>query len=377
MASGPYYNRQRGSWSVQWFDGAKWRRSVVVRARPGWRKGDPRPRAAPPEAKAAVLTYSLKEKGTRRLKRSVAHLEPGVWLRAWAEATPEGEPATRHQRLMVIEVFEGWCKREGIEKVEDIDDGACARWLAERAQTTAVRSGRPIEHATIKKERGLLAKAWTEAVIQKHLAVNPWKGLKIPGKPAKKKRGSWEPDQFDALHEAANGWLRDILLVGINTGLRIEALRGLEWRDIRWAPPGSDEFGVIEVRPELDKAHKGYIVPMSRRCHDVLRKRKIHRNAHAKFVLTGGRDNPISARSGATARAIQRACKRAGLTDPDSPNHHMRRTFGRWAVLGHLTGKPIPIYVVSQWMGHSSIDMTQKYLDLSPKESQRYILGKD
>lgn len=377
MASGPYWNKDRGTWSVQWFDGVKWRRTVVVPAPQGWRKGSPRPRKKPPEALAAVAVYEAKEKGAAARKRGIGHLEPGAWLKAWATATPEGEPATRHQRDMAIEVFGEWCKRHGVLRVDQVDSGICAQWLNARAATVARRSGKPIEHATLRKEKGLLMKAWSVAVEEGKLTINPWRGLKIPGKPTRKSRGSWEPEQFERLKGVARAWLRDILIVGVNTGLRIEALKGLEWRDVGWAASGRPEHGEIVVRPELDKNHKGYTVPMSKECHEVLSRRRIHRERHAVFVLTGGRNNAISEKSSATAKAIKRACKKAGLSDPDSPNHHMRRTFGRWAVLGHLTGKPIPIYVVSEWMGHSSVDMTQKYLQLSKTESQRHMLGTD
>jgi integrase len=160
--------------------------------------------------------------------------------------------------------------------------------------------------------------------------------------------------------------------VGAHTGLRIEALRGLEWRDVEWAAPGEGGFGFVRVRPELDKTGKGYRVPVDRACHDVLARRFVHKDAHAAFVLTGARGRPIR-RTMQTHKAIVSACARAGLERPASPNHHMRRTFGRWAVLGHLTGQPIPMYVVSKWMGHSSIAMTEHYLALSFDDSAKWM----
>ena len=76
---------------------------------------------------------------------------------------------------------------------------------------------------------------------------------------------------------------------------------------------------------------------------------------------------------GEVGKAVRLACERAGLPRPDAPCHALRRTFGRWAVLGHLTGRPVPLYVVSRWMGHHSVEMTERYLDLSRESSQEWM----
>lgn len=377
MASGPYWNPKRGTWSVQWKDGDRWCRTVVVKKRPGWKPGDPPPRKPPPEAMAAVAIYDRRERQSTGGKWSVKSLEPGTWLRAWLADRAGITPETRRKAGKAIEVFAAWCQANGVHRVDHVDREACKRFLADRARTLAMRSGEPIEFATRETEKALLAKAWSDALEDGSLPTNPWFKLKTPGKQANRRRGSWSPEEFARLLAVSAVWLKDLLIVGVNTGLRIEALRGLEWKHIRFAAANEPGFGWIDVPPELDKTHKGYTVPISAACHDVLARRRAHKDSHVRVVLTGGRGNVMSGRSGGTGRAIYRACRRAGLPKPNQPNHHMRRTFGRWAVLGHLTGSPIPIYVVSRWMGHASIDMTEHYLQLSDRESQRYMLGSD
>jgi integrase len=145
---------------------------------------------------------------------------------------------------------------------------------------------------------------------------------------------------------------------------------GLEWRDVRWAKDGP-HFGELELRPELDKVGKGYKVPMSRTAHDLLARRFVHRNADLTLILVGYQGKPTNLR--ATYKAIIAACHRADLPRPLLPNHHMRRSFGRWAVMGHLTGRPVPLYVVSKWMGHASVKMTEDYLDVHTDESQQWM----
>ncbi len=371
MASGPYADPRRGTWSVQWFNGVRWCRTVVVRKRPGWKPGDPMPKKPPPEAIAELAAYTRKEQLARQRKGVNVDLTVAEFLAAHVEGYAGRKAGSKLELEKVVAVFLAWCKENKIERLRDVTSAIAHRWMDHRARTKAVRTGEPIAHATLKKERGLLMGAWSEALKRETVERNPWIAVEVPGKPSTKERGSWTPDELTRLLAVADRWLADLLLIGCHTGLRIAALIALEWRDIKWTKDGPG-FGFVIVRPEIDKAGKGYRVPIDQTLHDVLARRLIHRDAHTTHVLTSRRSQPIK-KSFISDRAIRAACKRAGLKMPDSPNHHMRRSFGRQAVLGQLTGRPIPIYVVSKWLGHSSIQMTEKYLALSHDESAKWM----
>lgn len=345
---------------------------MVVKRRPGWKEGDPAPKKVPPAAVTALADYTRKEEQARRAPGADPDQTVKEFLDDYIARYTGRAARSKVQLVKAVAVFLAWCAGADVRKLADVTSAVCHRWVADRAATTAKRSGAPIAHATLKKERALLATAWAEALRREEVPRNPWAAAVLRGKTPKTERKSWSPEQFAKLISACRPWLRDVLLVGVNTGLRIEALRGLEWRDVRWAGVKEKGFGSITVRPELDKTGKGYEVPMSHACHDALARRFVHKEAHATFVLTGMRGRPIR-HSNQTHTGIIRACQRAGLEKPSSPNHHMRRTFGRWAVLGHLTGQPIPLFTVSRWMGHSSVQMTETYLSLSFDDSARWM----
>ncbi len=373
MPSGPYFDKRRGTYNIQWHDGRKWRRVNVGRAR-NWKAGDPRPRKDPPEALAALAAYAEKEKAARRNRPIDPGLTVDEFLGRYQGAYARDRAAGSVDQLgQAVRRFVAWCEAARLPLVELITPSACQRFLDARAGDISRKTKALISPRRLAQERALLSGAWRRAVRSRELADNPWSSVVVPGgdraKRAKVARPSWSPEEFARLSAAARPWLRDVLTVGINTGLRITALLSLEWRDVRWSKPNESGLGYIEVRPELDKAGRGHRVPLSSACHDALARRLVHKEGDR--VLTGQAGRPTT--PNLTRKAILLACKRAGLVEPSSPNHHMRRSFGRWAVLGHLTGRPIPIFVVSKWMGHATVKMTEEYLDLRIDESADWM----
>jgi integrase len=337
------------------------------------------PKKPPPEVQAALADFGRRETAAKQRGHGyVADRTVAEFLQDHKESYAiSREPGSLGELVKAVKVFLDWCESKKISRLDGVTPEVCHNWMDERARTTSKRTGKPIAYATLKKERAMLSTAWSLGLRKGAVLSNPWKDVEVPGSPPRKKRGSWSPTDYEKILAQCNTWLRDLIIVGCHTGLRIEALRGIEWRDVLWnEDPAKEGFGFLEVRPELDKTHKGYVVPIHPRVHDVFARRLIHRPAGVDTILTGMQGRPI-ATSNMTTRAIVRACHKAGLKTPDSPNHHMRRTFGRWAILGHLTGKPVPMYVVSRWMGHSSIDMTESYLDMKRDDSTGWMLGDD
>ena len=372
MASGPNPNHQRGTWWVQWFDGKRWRRTTVARKRPGWKPGDPMPKKPPATAQAALAMFVRKEEAARRSRAKDPEQTISQFLLTYVEAYAGRAESSTEALTRTADSFMGWCEGRKIKRLLAVTASVCQEWIAYRAAGKDLDPPKPRKHSTLTRDRAILSGAWSGALKREELDRNPWKLVTIPGKAEKKKRESWTREQYEQLLTKSKPWLRDLLIFGCHAGLRIEALRMIEWRDIRWASATAKGFGFVVVRPELDKAGKGYQVPICKALHDMLTRRQLHKTAHVKFVLTGMHGKPLGCNN-VTGRGITRACERAKLERPQSPNHHMRRTFGRWAVLGHLTGRPIPLFVVSRWMGHASVRMTEHYLEMNFDDSAAWM----
>ncbi len=374
MASGPYFDQRRGTFRVQWFDGKAWRRPVVYRIQP-WKPGSPPPKKVPMEVHAALAAYGEREKAARKDRPTDPERTIVEFLAEYRTAYDREQAAASLLQLQQVHRrFLDWCETEKITRLRDLGPLPCQRFLDARAGVTSRKTGKPISPKRLNVERGLLMGAWTRAIKLGAVRENPWTATQAPGwdrqRRKRQRRPSWSPEEFDRLYEAARPWLRDLLTLGTQTGLRIAALIGLEWRDIEWAREGPG-FGLIRVRPEADKVGRGYSVPISRKCHDMLIRRQAAKDAHERYVLTAARGGKI--RVAVADRSIRAAARRAGLGDITSPAHMLRRSFGRWAVLGHLTGNPVPLYVVSRWLGHSDVQTSMIYLDITEGESQNWM----
>lgn len=355
MASGPYFNAKRGDWRVEYFDGTRTRRPVVGH-QPHWKPGMRRPINPPPEIQAAFAALEKVELEARTLGPPTSM---AAFLADYRErALGEWQPRTAEGFDRIVRYFLAWCEENGVRAARDLDGDACRRWIADRIAGNYGGLG-PVAASTTRKERVTLKAAWGAA-------DNPWDDAPLRVTSEAPPKGSWSPGEYARLLAECDPWLRDLIVLGCHTGIRVTALLSLEWSHVDTLR----SFG--RVPKHLDKGGKGYELPLHARVKEVLERRRKARRAGEERIMYRDADQTRANRSTPSKRIIA-ACARAGLPRPDGPNHQCRRTFGRWAVLGHLTGTPIPMYVIQRWYGHSSITVTQSYLNLGEDDSSRFM----
>ena len=208
---------------------------------------------------------------------------------------------------------------------------------------------------------------------REELRSNPWLNLDLPEK-VEPDRPSWTPEEFDRLVAVCRPWLRTLLTVGVHTGLRIGELIALRWSWVQWGQGQRERYGSIRVPAEAAKSGRSRRIPLHETIHDLLMQRFLRDGDDGGPILRGQSGRPIR-NSKHVALCLNLACKRAGL--PEVGTHTMRRTFGRWAVLGvgPWKGRPVPMFVVSRWMGHADMSQTAIYLDLEEVASDDWMSG--
>ena len=226
-------------------------------------------------------------------------------------------------------------------------------------------SGRAIEQYKARKRN----EGVTNKTIKNHLSVlnrclaSGYEWLELAGTPPKIKWPKCEPPEMDflsfgeceALLSAAAGLDYEMILTAVRTGLRQGELKGLQWSSINW------ENRTLTVRHSLDDNAKVLVAPKSNRMrhlpldadvYEVLCRRK----ANTGYVFADA-NGPFTHKL-LTAR-LRQVCRKAGLRRIGW--HTLRHTFA-----SHLAMKGVPITVVKELMGHSSITTTMRYAHLAP-----------
>lgn len=155
--------------------------------------------------------------------------------------------------------------------------------------------------------------------------------------------------------------MRNIYLFAYNTGCRLGEIVTLKWKNIdlenRTVTIGDDEF--------ITKSNKQRIIPISNELIDTLKKMK-NKNVTSKHYVFGKSKNfPFSGEY--ISRNFKKAIRRAKLKE-EIHFHTLRHSFA-----SHLSMKGVPIIVLKELLGHSSITTTAIYSHTDFKSLQMAI----
>lgn len=218
----------------------------------------------------------------------------------------------------------------------------------DRFKTARVKQIKPI---SVNKDLATLKAAFNQALRWEYIKVNPFsqtKKLRIPDKP---------PAYFtrqeirQVIRACEHHWLHDLVIVALNTGMRVGELTNLRWthvdmkrRMIRIA--NGDGFQT--------KTGKGNIVPMNDIVAAVLEERMKRGEEHV-FTM---RDRQI--KKNWVSSAFKKVLRREGIRE-ELHFHSLRHTFASW-----LVQDGVSLYQVSRLLGHSDVKTTEMYAHLQP-----------
>lgn len=227
-------------------------------------------------------------------------------------------------------------------------DGITARHV-DRYKTTRVQRVKPI---TVNKELSTLRAAFNIAVRWGYLERNPFvdvKKLVVPETPP----AFFAREELQRLEEGTRGhWIHDVIVLGINTGMRAGELTSLTWESIDF------ERRVIRLMNSSDfrtKTGRGRVIPCNARACDLLVERKLREE---DYVLTmGGRQ----IKKNWLSSAFRKAARRVGIRE-ELHFHSLRHTFASW-----LVQDGVSLYQVARLLGHSDVKTTEVYAHLQPE----------
>ncbi|MEX2045976.1 MAG: site-specific integrase [Chloroflexota bacterium] len=247
----------------------------------------------------------------------------------------------------------------------------------ERLLETRLKAG--AAPATVRQLRAVLRRALGQAEKRRYVQRNA-AALASPPRVERRQMTALTEDQANALLEAAKGdRLEALYAVALDTGMREGELLALKWAEVDL------ERGTLQVRATLQATPDGYEfaptktaksrrqVTLTRAAVTALRRHRVRQNEERMALGTGWTDidlvyanavgRPVNA-SNLLHQRFHPLLKRADL--PRIRFHDLRHTYATIAL-----GRGVPLKVVSDTLGHSSIAITaDTYMHVTPSMSR-------
>ncbi len=327
----------RGSWWADFsFDNKRYRKRSPANSREGARDFEHvlRQRLARGEDLNVTQTTS-------------AELEFETFATKWFEdyAVPNNKPSEQKAKLYIIKrSLVPFFERTAVDRISSGD--------VERYKLSERRKG--AGNKTINNKL---------AVLRKCLAcAYEWYGLEgAPPKIKALKFATTSPaflttEESEKLVAQAKGVLREMILLALRTGMRQGEIRGLQWESIDW------EHRLLVVRHSLcdygkvltsPKTNRERAVPLADELYALLSARK----QNSGYVFQNTYRRPFTGQ--VLLRRLNRVQRAAGLRKIGW--HTLRHTFA-----SQLSNNGIPLRVVQELLGHSTLAMTMRYSHVAP-----------
>ncbi len=208
-----------------------------------------------------------------------------------------------------------------------------------------VERQRQVSKLSVNRELACLRHMLNVAVKREHIESSPMKDVE-PFRVENKKQRILTEDEITALLKATkasdNPHLHAIVLVGLNTGMRLREVLNLEWNDL--------DFHNNEITVRNTKSGRDRRVSISSNLREAL----VELTSMGKSVYVF--PNPRTGRPyrWLTKRSFNTALKRAGIGK--LRYHDLRHTAATYMVRNG-----IDLVTVKELLGHSRIDVTMRY----------------
>ena len=217
------------------------------------------------------------------------------------------------------------------------------------------RSGH--QNSTVNGQIRLLKILFNFAVESGYLKESPARKLQKYKVVNADKVEFWSKEEVVRILAEVKPCWRDHFEFLYHTGLRKAELINLTWDDVKEANGNMS----IEIQPKADwqpKTHQRRIIPLNASAVKIIRRQT--RTKKHDYVFKGPKGGKVH--HDRIYVDLKRTLKELGL---EGDVHKLRHTFA-----SHLVMSGLGIESVSKLLGHSSIEMTQKYAHLSEDHLQ-------
>jgi integrase len=220
--------------------------------------------------------------------------------------------------------------------------------------------GRRAGQSTIRKELSFLRQIFNKAINDweehwdgyfKNNPVNPVRKV-IKGLKDNPRRRYVHPEEAEKLRFALPAWLKPIVVVGCQTGLRVGNIVNLLVHHCDF------KHGCINIPAQEMKDRDPFTIKMTSTVQEILLNVIRSRKVISSYVFADEYGKPYSTK--AVSMAFKRACERAGVQDLRF--HDLRHDFATC-----LINKGANLYQVQLNLSHDDPRMAQRYAHLLPE----------
>ncbi len=247
-------------------------------------------------------------------------------------------------------------------------------WVKELCRAKSKRTGERLERTSISNCLNLVRSCLTDAVESGHLESNPAREVKVPKMGDKEEKWTYlTPEEIEAVVSSPHipEPARLIYTVAIYTGLRAGELWGLRWKDVV-LKSDTPHLKVCRSFEHTPKSKKIRIVPLLGPAKVALARwselqpgvgNALVWPAEERNCHSGGYDAGWADRKYGKRKVGKGHKTKAGILR-DVRFHDLRHTCGSHLVIG-TWGRRYNLLEVRDWLGHSTIKMTERYAHLA------------
>lgn len=209
-----------------------------------------------------------------------------------------------------------------------------------------------VQPPTVNRQLACLKSIFNKAIgWGKFQGPNPVKPVKL-FKENNERIRFLEKDEIVRLLSCCNKYLKGMIIIALNTGMRRGEILDLKWRDV------DVKRGVIYLYNTKNREKRE--IPINEQVKTALIRTKKHPQSEYIFYKRDG--SPF----GGFRKSFFTACKKSGIKDFHF--HDLRHTFA-----SHLVMSGVDLNTVRELLGHKTMKMTLRYSHLSPSHKQRAV----
>jgi integrase len=262
------------------------------------------------------------------------------------EVTPDKKPNTQRDDRFYAKILS---KVFGKFYLNEITPDIITNYVLKRKKKVGPSS--------INRELSFLSAAYNKAYkLWGWCKENP--ACKVKREKEQKRVKYFPNEEFLEICKHLVDWVRPLVLIAKNTGLRKSNIVNLKWSEISI----KDKLIILDEGVTKNSEHLG--VPLNEVAWDVIKGQIRLRKLHSLYVFCKKDGTPYT--GWGVYQAFKKACIATGY--PDYRFHDLRHDF-----CSKLVQAGVDLYTVKELAGHKDITTTQRYAHLNPDKLKKAV----